>query len=131
MEIIYTIAALVVLLVLAYLNKEDKEVFIFSSVFLILGSFLISYFLVGLNLYLALFLFGLALDRICITGRGDCPMEKDWVERIIFALIIIITVNISPKNIHLFYSFVSFFAGILVSWGLREIESIRRFIEGI
>ena len=131
MDLLYDIIILASIIGFGYWSAEDKGRFIFSSIALSFFGLLMGALLNDVWIYALLFLLGFLTDRVYIrykwpvTERPKTAEYKpaiDWLSRIFFTLMIIFSIDIMPNNAKLYYSFITFFSGIVVSYLLKHIE---------
>jgi len=137
MEFLYDLITLIVVIIFGYWSKEDKEIFIFTVAILIVSGLFMGYFLDVMEIYGILFLVGFIVDRAYIRYKwpeGKRPKSygykpsKDWFDRILATLIIVLCVDMVSKAVLVHYSFIAFFLGIIVSCLLKDIENIKSFL---
>ncbi|MCK4635162.1 MAG: hypothetical protein KAT37_04805 [Candidatus Aenigmarchaeota archaeon] len=131
MELLYDIIALLVVMIIGYLCEEKRAYFILLLFFLVPSGLLIGYFLEDVLIYGILFVLGITVERMYMTYKwqatrrpksADYKPTHDWVMKIVATLIIILCIDM-VSDVHITYSFLAFFGGVLASWVIKKFEN--------
>lgn len=130
MDIILDLIGLAVVAVLGYLIEEEASYYLTFLLILLPAGLFIGYFLGETLIYTLLFVVGILMERFYFTYKwqmskrpksADYKPVNDWAEKLVATLIIILAVDIA-SDISVFYSFLAFFGGTVVSWLVKKFE---------
>ncbi|UCG95238.1 MAG: hypothetical protein JSV92_04310 [archaeon] len=127
MELLYDVIALAVVLAIGYIAEEKMPYYFLLALVLVPAGLLMGYFLQPVFIYGILFILGLCVERMYFTYKwqmsrrpksADYKRGHDWAMKLIATLIIIISIDM-VSEVSLFYTFITFFTGVVVSWASK------------
>lgn len=130
MDIILDLIGLAVVAILGWLLEEEHSYYLTLLLFLAPAGLLMGYFLGETLVYSLLFVMGIFMERFYFTYKwqmtkkpktADYKPANDWAIKLVATLIIILSLDVTSE-ISVFYSFLAFFGGTLVSWIIKRLE---------